>query len=158
MNARVCLAGAVACLLLVCTPFAGGKHEGGRRHGPHALLEELDLSAEQRAQLRTLLDEQRDSYRELKGRMRQVRTAMKTELARDRPDEEALAKTARESGKLAEEMVTRRIAYLLKVKKVLTAEQFDELLERHWVLKRPGHHKTHDSNERSETADSTESP
>lgn len=150
-----CVACAVACLLWVSTVFSGDRPGDGKRYGPHALLEELELSEAQRERLGAALEEQRSSSKEIKASMRRIRDAMKAELAKDQPSQEALEKTARESGELAEQMVKQRIAYLLKVKKILSREQFGELLDRHWLHRRHGRSKGDD---KRTAGDSTSTP
>jgi len=116
-------------------PAACPQHEEQRQH---RLEEELNLTPEQKQKLHALRDERKAAREEHIAKMKEVRQKMKEELAKEKPDGKTLMKYATQTADLVEQMTKQRIDHLLKVKQVLSKEQFEKLLSKEMM--EPGKH------------------
>lgn len=109
-----------------------GRHKG--------FIEELNLNDEQATQLKLLkLDMQKEHVLHF-GEVKKVRNKIKEELLKEKPSQGTLNGYAKEAGKLHGKLSEKRMAHFLKVKEVLTKEQFEKLLSKEF-LKDMFHHK-----------------
>ena len=74
------------------------------------------------------------------GEVKKVRNKIKEELLKEKPSQGTLNGYAKEAGKLHGKLSEKRMAHFLKVKEVLTKEQFEKLLSNEF-LKDMFHHK-----------------
>lgn len=102
----------------------------GKRHG---FWEELNLTDEQSAQLKLLkLDIQKEHIIHF-DEVRKVRNKIKDELLKEKPSQGTLNGYAKELGGLHGKLEEKRLAHFLKVKEVLTKEQFEKLLSKDFL-------------------------
>jgi Spy/CpxP family protein refolding chaperone len=121
--------------------LAGASAGEGKRRSPRDhrdFDEELNLTEEQKAELKKLHQGVHEGLKEFKKKMRELRATLKDELSKDTPDKAALETYAASMGDLAKQMAAHRVEHLLQVKEVLTAEQFAALLSKEPML-RGGH-------------------
>jgi Spy/CpxP family protein refolding chaperone len=125
----------IACIALagfVALPVQAAGHkddERGENHGGKG----LNLTQEQKTQLKTLREEQGTAFKELRIKAKALRDQLKVEMLKDKPDQDAMEKQADEAGKLAADFAKLRIDGLLKAKKILSADQFVNMLDREAV-------------------------
>lgn len=130
-------------ITLLVISFSGGvaakqKHcRGG--HGPessctangkHRMFDKLQLNEKQQNELKSLHDEMMGVRKKHHEAIKAVRDNMKKELLKKEPSQKSLNGYAAELGKLHTTMTKDRTDHLLKVKKILTAEQFSKLVEK----------------------------
>jgi Spy/CpxP family protein refolding chaperone len=99
---------------------------------------ELGLSEEQQTKLKELHEEMRTEKKEHWDKMKGLREQIRTELGKENPGRTTLDNYVARQAELHKAMAGARMDHLLAVKKILTAEQFDKLLDRHWVGCRGG--------------------
>jgi len=126
----------IAVLLFSAIPAHGQPHgecpagKGvGKEAGFSNLIEKLNLSPEQQAQLK----ENRQKYHELsKGlreELREEHTALRQELNKPESDEKAVNKLTAYISEIQAKMVKLRTRKILEIKKILTPEQFQKFNE-----------------------------
>ncbi len=118
----------IALMGFVALPVQAGHKddENGESHGGKG----LNLTQEQKAQIKTLREEQGTAFKELRIKAKALRDQLKVEMLKDKPDQDAMEKQADEAGKLAADFAKLRINGLLKAKKILSADQFVNMLDR----------------------------
>ncbi len=119
-----------------------GPHHPCRGHGgkgpdsacaagrKHRMFDDLKLTEEQQTKLKTLHDEMITVRKKHMEAVKSVRDKMRVELLKKSPARKTLDGFAGELGNLHKKMTKDRTAHLLKVKKVLTPEQFTRLVEK----------------------------
>ena len=143
-------------VILSAVTFAGKKgdeqcnHEGKGKHG--GPWKALNLTDEQKLQLKDLRDEGKTEIKEHFEKVREIREKIKDELLKEKPDKKALRKYGEALGKLHVEMHTNKTDHMLKVKEILSPEQFKMLLEKENKLRmgsrnhhKNRHHRKHHS-------------
>jgi Spy/CpxP family protein refolding chaperone len=125
---------------------AGDGDSSAMREMPRGeeLAKELGLSSQQKAQLKSMREEMRGVRKEHIKKMKALRDKSKEELLKPVPSRDVLYSYARESGELRRIMAEKEADHMLKVKAVLTAEQFKRLLSKdfmHPMGSAGGHHK-----------------
>jgi Spy/CpxP family protein refolding chaperone len=129
----------VVALALVLLPFGpvaqpgprSGEGAGpGKGRPPHRMWMELNLTAEQKEQLKALREEMQPIREKHMESVKAVRDKIKAELLKSDPSQNTLYGYAGELGELHKQMTKDRTDHLLKVKKILTPEQFSKLVER----------------------------
>ena len=118
---------------LLFSPALAGEKPAKGKPGPRGLWAEMDLNEEQKAELKKLKTEHHESARAAFAKVKAVREKVKAELEKEKPDPKALQAASKEAGLAAEELSNQRVDYLLRLKKVLTKEQFAKLLSKEWV-------------------------
>jgi Spy/CpxP family protein refolding chaperone len=96
----------------------------------HRMFDDLKLTDEQQARLKALRDEMMTIRKQHIEAVKGVRDKMKAELLKPSPSQKMLDRYAGELGELHKKMTKDRTDHLLKVKKVLTPEQFSKLVEK----------------------------
>ena len=96
----------------------------------HRMFADLNLSEKQQADLQTLHKEMQALRQKHMESVKAVRGKMKAELLKPDASQNVLYGYAGELGELHKQMSKDRSDHLLKVKKVLTPEQFSKLVER----------------------------
>jgi Spy/CpxP family protein refolding chaperone len=94
--------------------------------------QELNLTEEQKQKLAALREEGAEARKQHKEKMHQVRQSMKDELAKEKPDGTKLMEYATQTSDLVEQMTKNRIDHLLKMKVILTKDQFEKMLNQEW--------------------------
>lgn len=100
-----------------------GAHQGGK----HLLWKELNLTDQQKEQMKSLHEKMQQIRKEQFGKMKVIRDNIREELAKENPDEGALNKLSADLGDLAELKSKQRVDHLLEIKEVLDADQFAKL-------------------------------
>lgn len=107
------------------------------------LAKELGLSSQQKAQLKSMREEMRGVRKEHIKKMKELRDKSKEDLLKPVPSRDVLYSYARESGELRRIMAEKEVDHILKVKAVLTPEQFIKLLSKDFMHPMgPGGHHT----------------
>ncbi|QKT03501.1 Spy/CpxP family protein refolding chaperone [Ectothiorhodospiraceae bacterium 2226] len=104
----------------------GMQHGGGMRH----LLQGLDLSDEQRAQIQEIVREHKGGTGEMRQQMREHQQAMREVITADRFDEVQARELAKAQSERMQEMMVRRAQMMHKIHAVLTPEQQAQVAER----------------------------
>ena len=102
-----------------------------REHGPHLdhLIEELQLSPEQTAQVKELEENMRDRFHERRGIAREWGDQLAELLAAPEPDREAIDEHLAGHAEMKEDMLRGVINHFLEIKSVLTPEQQEQFNE-----------------------------
>ena len=119
----------LAVALFPCSGFADGK-KGTREHPGKKMFAELGVTSEQEAQLKEIHAAAAPAKKLRQQQLEVVRQKIKVELQKEKPSRSALNKYAAEAGNLHKQMNLASIDRLLKIKAVLTPEQFNKLSER----------------------------
>ena len=98
----------------------------------------LNLTDDQQTKLKALHDEMMTIRKKHMEAVKTVRDKMKTELLKSDASQNTLYGYAGELGELHKQMTKDRTDHLLKVKKVLTPEQFSKLVEKEERMGRGG--------------------
>lgn len=122
-----------------------GGQMGGMKGGTGHMCAGLDLDDEQQVKMEKLSLEHKLATIDLKAEQKKLRVAMKEELLKDQPDKKALEKIAKSIAANHEKMQMGRIAHMLDVKKILTAEQWKMFVGHHYDrMGRMGDHRCKD--------------
>lgn len=122
---------AVAVTLVLLSSVAVALPEPcGKADFPDKMWMELNLSVDQKEQLMALHEAMRPIRARHMESVKAVRERMKTELLKSDPSVNTLYGYAGELGELHKQMSKDRVDHLLKVKNILTPEQFSKLVER----------------------------
>jgi Spy/CpxP family protein refolding chaperone len=119
----------LAVTLLPYSGFADDK-KGPREHPGKKMFAELGLTPEQEAKLKEIRAAAAPAKKLHQQQLEVVRQKIKVELQKEKPSKSALNKYAAEAGSLHKQMNLASIDRLLKIKAVLTPEQFNKLSER----------------------------
>jgi Spy/CpxP family protein refolding chaperone len=107
-----------------------GKGMGpGDGERPHRMWEDLNLKEDQKTELKKLHEEMQTVRKKHFEAVKTVRDKIKKELLKNNPSQNVLYGYAGELGELHKQMSKDRGDHLLKVKKILTKEQFTRLLD-----------------------------
>jgi len=93
---------------------------------------ELGLTAEQKEKLNGLHSEMGAARKKNFEAVRTIREKTKEELLKEEPSKSTLDSYAGELGNLHKEISIARHDHLLKVKQILTAEQFSKIVNKEW--------------------------
>lgn len=107
------------------------KDKHGHRDGFHKHLRELDLSDEQREQVKAIFQETRPQFKEQRQALREVSTQIHTLTASDAYDAGQLAVLADQKGEIVAEMTRLKADRMSKVRAILTPEQQAKFAELH---------------------------
>jgi Spy/CpxP family protein refolding chaperone len=127
----------VAALAVLCaslTVFSQPSKEGGMREhrGRKGMIEELGLTDEQQIELKKLKLDQEKERLDFVTPMKTIREKVKEELLKPNPSTAKLDGYAKEMGALHEKMCKMRYKHLLEMKKILSPEQVEKLVNREW--------------------------
>jgi Spy/CpxP family protein refolding chaperone len=101
----------------------------------NGIVLELGLNADQNAKLKTLHSEMKIAHKEHIEKIKALREKSREELLKPKPDKTVLYGFAGEIGALQKIMAEKEADHLLKIKAILTPEQFDKLLSRNFTKK-----------------------
>ncbi|MBN1575584.1 MAG: Spy/CpxP family protein refolding chaperone [Chitinispirillaceae bacterium] len=133
---RALLPVVIAALFLSSTgPAQAGSEPGngpgaGKSNRPHHRWAELNLTEEQKGKLKTLHEEMQPVREKHMEAVKTVREKIKAELLKTDPSQNTLYGYAGELGELHKQMSKDQGDHFLKIKKVLTPEQFAQLVEK----------------------------
>lgn len=116
--------------VLVASGLSAQPSNPGSETKHHRIFADLNLSEKQQNDLKALHQEMKELRLHHMESVRAVRDRMKTELLKPDASQSVLYGHAAELGELHKQMSKDRSDHLLKVKKVLTPEQFSKLVER----------------------------
>jgi Spy/CpxP family protein refolding chaperone len=100
-----------------------GRNEQQARRGAAGLLRVLNLTPEQRAQIRAIRRDTEIQVRSLGMRLRQARRALDEAIYADNPDERVIEERVREVGAAQAAVLRMRAFTELKIRRVLSPEQ-----------------------------------
>jgi Spy/CpxP family protein refolding chaperone len=101
----------------------------------NGIVLELGLNVDQNAKLKTLHSEMKIAHKEHIEKIKALREKSREELLKPKPDKTVLYGFAGEIGALQKIMAEKEADHLLKIKAILTPEQFDKLLSRNFTKK-----------------------
>jgi len=139
MSKRLSFAVSLAVIMLI-PAFLFAQMGGMRGECGHG-WKGLDLDDEQQMKMEKMSLEHRLAGVDLRAEQMKLRLEMKKELLKDEPDRKTLEKFAKSLAANREKMQMGRIAHMLDVKKVLTAEQWKVFVRHHFAKegRRGGH-------------------
>jgi protein CpxP len=129
---------ALAVLLIAPAIALAGPGKWGHGHrGPHGdpgpgermrmIAEQLDLSEEQRAQVRELAEQHRESTRALRDQMRDARRALGEAIHAEDSNETSIRSASAAVAALEADIAVARAAHRKEFEALLTPEQLEEL-------------------------------
>lgn len=129
MNVRTILISGLTIAFMGASVFAqkGSCHE---KAGPGCFWTDMKLTTEQQEKLKALHGEMMETRKAHKDEVMAVRKKIADELIKDAPSTANLDTYSKELGELHAKMTQERYQHLLKVKQILTAEQFKTMLSR----------------------------
>ena len=113
-------------LMTVSSPFAQAKSPDQDK--PHKMWTELGLNEDQKAKLKAIHSENKDAFKKYAESIKSIRLKIKDELLKQNPSQQVLDTYARQLGDIHAEIAKAHQQRLLKVKGILTPEQFSKLL------------------------------
>lgn len=132
----------LSIIVMFATPLIAQPENPEHCGGHKGFIEELNLTDEQHTQLKLLkLDMQKERILHF-DEVKKVRNKIKEELLKEKPSQGTLNGYAKELGKLHGKLSEKRMAHLLKVKEVLSKEQFEKILSKE-LRKEMFHNKKH---------------
>ncbi len=115
---------------LSAQPADCAKHCGEHAKGPCHEMKGLNLTEKQKTKLQELRIEHKPAMVKIKETMKLIKQKSKVELLKDKPDKALLKKYSQEIADQSRIMAESMTEHLLKVKKVLTKEQFEKMLSK----------------------------
>jgi Spy/CpxP family protein refolding chaperone len=138
MKTRTLITTGFALFFLGTSAFA--QNCQGKEGGPGCFWKDMNLTAEQQEKLKALHGEMKVMRDKHKDEVVPVRKKISEELLKDNPSTTTLDGYAKELGDLHAKMTRERYDHLLKVKLILTPEQFKTMLSCHGVDDTFEHH------------------
>lgn len=126
---------------LFAQPADGAGHCGEHSKGPHHEMKGLNLTEEQKTKLQELRIEHKPAMVKIKETMKLIKQKSKIELLEDKPDKTILKKYSQQIADQHRIMAESMTEHLLKVKKILTKEQFEKMLSKEFRYKMGKHNK-----------------
>jgi Spy/CpxP family protein refolding chaperone len=102
------------------------------------MFAQLNLNADQKGKMKVLRDEMKKLREANMEKMKALRDKSKEEMLKASPDKTVLYGFAKEMGDLHKEMAEQMADHMLKVKAVLTKEQFEKMLSHEFVKEMRG--------------------
>ncbi|MBN1602572.1 MAG: Spy/CpxP family protein refolding chaperone [Chitinispirillaceae bacterium] len=127
MNVRTALTTGLTLVFLGTAAFA---QKGPGSGGPGCFWKDMKLTTQQQENLKTLHDQMQETRKKHKNEVKTVRKKISDELLKDTPSTADLDTYSRELGDIHVRMTQERYNHLLKVKQVLTTEQFKMMISR----------------------------
>lgn len=107
--------------------FGPGGFEGGRGGNMMHMVEQLDLTKEQRQAIWKIMDEQRDKMRNKRDDMFDLHKALREAATTDNYDATKVRQLADTKAKMMSDMIVERTETMNRIRKVLDAEQVKKL-------------------------------
>jgi Spy/CpxP family protein refolding chaperone len=112
-----------------CAPvFAADTTAAAGHHDGNEWFKGLNLSADQTEKLKALRDEMKPLRQATQDQMRALREKSKDELLKANPSKSVLDDLARQMGEVHHQTALKEHEHLLKIKAILSKEQFEKLL------------------------------
>lgn len=122
-------------------PFMGWAQDNGKEDFMKRKIAQLGISPQQETQLREIHTDVRAFRKEHMKKVSDLREKTKQELLKDNPSKSTLNSYAKEMGDLHKVMNENRIDHLLKLKTILTPEQFSKIASKGFMdEQRPPRH------------------
>lgn len=128
----------VSTLLLVAISLSAQPmhHEGGgdgkgEGMGKHKIWQELGLNEDQRSKIKALHEGMKEKRATDRETMKNVKKKIKEELLKDKPNRSTLTSLSKEVADLTFKKTEAWADHLLKVKEILTPEQFKKMTDLH---------------------------
>lgn len=118
------------CVLLALPAFAQGQQPPAEGQQPVTSgdpIRELNLTPEQREQIRAIREEMRDERAAINRRLRETNRALEETLDSDNPDNAVVEKLLRDVSEAQAASLRMRVTTEMKVRRVLTPEQLATL-------------------------------
>ena len=122
----------IACVLTLLPAFAFSQKASSPPDRQHRMWADLELNEEQKEKLKTLHVETKTERKSHFEALRDLRTKIKDELLKEQPSQSVLDDYAQKMGALHQEMARKQNQHMLKLKEVLTAEQFSKIVSKEW--------------------------
>ncbi len=128
---------------LTISPFiaSAGNVDSTQYHPMKKRIAELNLTADQQEKLKAMHKEMIAAAKPLFDQMKAIRDKVKEELLKAGPSKQILDGYASRLGDLNKQMVQNMNEHLLKVKTILSPEQFSKLVNFDWMGSGPGMHR-----------------
>ncbi len=132
MGSAVALIGAFALLAPAVAQAhrggpGGGCHDGSRLRHIERRIDRLGLDAATQKSVHDIIDQAKQDAQATRDKLHAARKQMRELLAQDNPDENAVLAQADTLGALQTEMRKSMLQNLLQVRKLLTADQWQQL-------------------------------
>ena len=121
-------------------PTGGGKSAGhlgdykdyheSKKKMVHEVIHELGLTKDQHTTIDKQRTLQQDASKDLWKKMHAKREALRNELNKWESDEKKINQLVQEMAKLRNQLLQNRISGIFSIKKILTKEQFEELVHK----------------------------
>jgi Spy/CpxP family protein refolding chaperone len=115
-----------ALVLFAATPAIHGQtaqHQPGAPEGGGDPIRQLNLTPEQREQIRSIRDQNKTERAAINERLRETNRALQTELDSDNPDEALVDQRVRDLAAAQAAAMRMRILTEIRIRRVLTPEQ-----------------------------------
>ncbi len=106
-----------------------GKGKGGHGEPGARIAQELNLSEQQQADLKELRESRKESHKPHREEMKAIHQEMNKLLRASKVDKNAIDANIKKTAKLTEEKLRQHVEYQLKVKEIMTPEQFTKYLD-----------------------------
>lgn len=123
-------------VLAVSSAYAQDYRKGGKncpegvQKNKDRILEELSLTAQQKEQLKEIMKENRSKAVALREQLQVSRNALKDELNKVESDTAKIGILVAELKSIEGQLVDQRVRHILKIKTILTPEQFNKFKEK----------------------------
>lgn len=136
----------VLLVLLALPTFAQkqghGQGKNGGNHG-NKMQQNLNLTPEQMEQLAPLKDEQIAAMKKGRETLRTLKKELMTELSKEKPSQKAINSITQKIGDTTRDLQRSRAEHLLKTRTILTAEQYQILIDLRMQHQNKGHKGAH---------------
>lgn len=129
MKIRIFLCAMLAFTMLLPASVLSQERQRGGSGGMREKMTQLELTPEQETKLRELHRQNAPARREQNRKINEVREKINAELIKDKPSIRVLDDYAAQMGNLHRQMNVFSIDHMLKVKAILTPEQFKMFTE-----------------------------
>ena len=130
MRTKMILCTMLAFAILLPASASAQEKQRVKNHPMKEMWAELGLTSEQETKLKELHRQTAPNRREQMKKIEELRGKIKTELLKDKPSQKVLDDYAAQMGDLHKLMNLSSIDHLLKVKEILTPEQFKKFTEK----------------------------
>lgn len=127
------LYGALAVMTVAVAPLCAADTTAASQHRGGEWLKDLNLSADQKAKLKATRDEMKPVRDATMAQMKALREKAKTELLKANPAKSVLDDLAKQMGQVHQQMAMNEQENLLKIKSILSKEQFERILSRELI-------------------------
>ena len=123
----------LAAVAFCTAPVLAADTTTAKEHNGKEWLKDLNLSADQKAKLKSVREAMKPVREASMEQMKALREKAKTELLKASPAKPVLDDLARQMGQLHQQMAMKEQENLLKIKAILSKEQFEKILSRDFM-------------------------